>query len=166
MKVERLNEHTQRTNVQAPKEGEFLTKDVLDKMSLEDLEKIRKEMEKRCDQRGSSRPVTHANNWLDNKKNEHDYLCLVRCAIAGKLEESNEVQTDEDTVKTFEEFSPTNENTVIRHPNEQQRVELLLSTEQFSSLYDWVYEMKLDYEDDEAFLDLYDQIEKVKNNQF
>lgn len=92
----------QRTNDQiSPKGGEEFTPEVLSKMSLEDLEKIRVEIEKRLDQRGSSRPVTHANNWLDNKKNERDYLNLVRGAIADKMDEG---------IKTFNEFNSIDEN--------------------------------------------------------
>ncbi|CAG7580034.1 MAG: hypothetical protein SLAVMIC_00215 [uncultured marine phage] len=109
MKIEKLNEHTQRTNDQiSPKDGQEYTPEVLSKMSLEELEKVRKEMQKRYDQRGSSRPVTHAKTWLDNKKNETDYLSMVRDAIADKLEESVE-EDDNNSVKTFEDFLPTNE---------------------------------------------------------
>jgi len=91
--------HIQRTNDQSPKDGDQFTPDVLKKMKVEELEKVRMEMEKRLKQRGSSRPVTTGNNWFDSKKNERDYLNMVRDIISDKMMNEGKMN-----VKYFNQF--------------------------------------------------------------
>lgn len=131
----------QRTNDQiSPKSGEEFTPEVLSKMSLEELEVVRKEITKRLKQRGSSRPVTNSNNWFDNKKNERDYLNLVRGAISDKLQES--VLTFNDFIKEdVTEGEITNNNHNSYEPELDFLLDLqisILNDEDMNSLLDMV----------------------------
>lgn len=82
-----------------PKDGEQYTFDSLSKLSLDELIRLERKLKMKLKQRGSVKPITHAKQHLDHKKNEREYLNIIKSVISSKQKNESKILRYADFIK-------------------------------------------------------------------